>query len=151
MTDPATARPAAQDGPVQAVFRRALRHMLLLVGVLAVVGVVVGALVSDPPSAGVWGALIGAAVTLLFSGTTVVSMLRTADSPPTTTMAVIMGAWLVKMVVLVVILAVLRDQYFYDRSVLVVVLLAGVLGSIYLDYRAVHAGRVPYVDPGQRV
>lgn len=136
------------DDPVRAVFRRALRDMLVLVAVLAVVGTGVGALISDPPSAGVLGALIGAGCTLLVSGTTVVSMLRTAGSSPGATMGIILGAWLVKMLVLIVVLAVLQDQDFYHRGVLVSVLLVGVLGSIYLDYRAVRSGRVPYVDPG---
>ena len=144
---PRAGRPA-DDEPVRAVFRRALRDMLILVAGLAVVGVVVGALVSDPPSAGVWGAVIGVGLTLLFSGTTVVSMLRTTSASPSAMMATILGTWLVKMVVLIVILAVLQEQTFYDRTVLVVVLLAGVLGSIYLDYRAVARGRVPYVQPG---
>ena len=45
------------------------------------------------------------------------------------------------------LLAVLDDLTFYDREVLVVVVLAAVLGSVYLDYRAVRTGRVPYVEP----
>lgn len=131
--------------PVRAVFRRALRDMLVLVAVLAVVGIGVGALVAG--SAGVWGAVIGVLVTLVFSGTTVVSMLRTADASVTTTGAVILGAWLGKMVLLVALFAVLDDMDFYHRGVLVAVLLAGVLGSVLLDYRAVQRGRVPYTEP----
>jgi hypothetical protein len=131
--------------PVRAVFRRALRDMLVLVAVLAVVGIGVGAVVAG--AAGVWGAVIGVLVTLVFSGTTVVSMLRTADASVTTTGAVILGAWLGKMVLLVVLFAVLDDMDFYHRGVLVTVVLAGVLGSALLDYRAVQQGRVPYIEP----
>lgn len=137
----------AADDPVRAVFRRALRDMLILVGVVAALGIVIGALVADPPTAGVWGAVIGVVVTLVFSGTTVLSMLRTANASVTTTGAVILGAWLVKMVLLVVLFAVLDGLDFYDRNVLVVVVLVGVLGSVWLDYRAVKHGRVPYVNP----
>ena len=135
------------DDPVRDVLRRALRDMLVLVGVLAVLGTVVGALVAPTPSQGIWGALIGVAIALVFSGTTVLSMLWTANSSVTTTGAVILGAWLVKMLVLVVTFAVLRGMDFYDRGVLVAVVLLGVLGSVYLDYRAVSRGRVPYVSP----
>lgn len=154
-TDPTT--PAAPAGattsgapgdaaaPVRAVFRRALRDMLVLVAVLAVVGVGVGAAVAGTP--GVWGALIGVAVALVFSGTTVVSMLMTADSSVTTTGAVILGAWVAKMVLLIALFAVLDDQDFYHRGVLVAVVLAGVLGSAALDHRAVVRGRVPYTQP----
>lgn len=150
MSQPAetTPRPdgsAASVEPVRAVFRRALRDMLLLVGVLAVVGVGVGALVAGTP--GVWGALIGVFIALVFSGTTVASMLFTVDKGPTQTGAVVLGAWLLKMVVVIVVLALLGGQDFYHRGVLVGVALVGVLGSVALDYRAVQRGRIPYVTP----
>lgn len=145
MTSSAQPGPARSADAVRAVLRRALRHLLILLGVLALVGAGVGWAVSG--AAGVWGALIGAGVALVFSGTTVLSHLRTADAPVTTTGAVVLGAWLVKMVLIVALFAVLDDLTFYDRDVLVLVLVVGVLGSLYLDYLAVTAGRVPYVEP----
>ena len=133
--------------PVCAVFRTALRDMLLLLAALAVLGVGVGALVAGRP--GVWGALLGVAMTLVFSGTTIVSMLVTARSSAATTGAVIVGTWLVKMIVLIGALVALRPLGFYDRMVLGVVLLVGVLGAALLDYRAVRRGRVPYTEPSR--
>jgi hypothetical protein len=130
---------------VRAVLRRALRGMLVLVLVVAVGGSAIGWALEGMP--GVWGALIGAGVALVFSGTTVLSMLRTADASAATTGVVVLGAWLVKMVLLVVLLAVLDGMTFYDREVMVVVVLVAVLGSVHLDYRAVATGRVPYVEP----
>jgi hypothetical protein len=130
---------------VASVFRTALRDMLLLLGVLAVLGIGLGYLVAGLP--GVWGALIGIGLALLFSGTTVVSMLLTARSPATTMAAVVMGAWLAKVVVLIAVLVLIRDEDFYHRGVLAVVLFAGVIGSALLDLRAVRGGRVPYVAP----
>jgi len=143
--DDVTATPAAGD-PAAAVFRRALRDTALLLGVLAVVGIGVGALVAGVP--GVWGAVIGVGLALVFSGTTVVAMLRTLRSSPTTMAAVVMGTWLAKVLVVVVVLALLRDQDFYSRGVLAAVLALGVVGSAVLDFRAVNGGRVPYVEPG---
>lgn len=137
--------PAADVDAVRAVFRTALRDMLVLIAVLAVLGVGVGALIAG--TAGVWGALIGVAVALVFSGTTVLTVLKTAGSSVTTTGAVILGAWLVKMIVLVAVFATLRGMDFYDRGVFVVAVLVGALGTVYLDYRAVARGRVPYVQP----
>ncbi|WP_225753721.1 hypothetical protein [Actinotalea sp. Marseille-Q4924] len=137
--------PTVTTQAVRAVLRRALRDMLVLVAVVAVGGSVVGWLLEGTP--GVWGALIGAGVALVFSGTTVLSMLRTADAPAATTGIVVLGAWLLKMILLVVLLAVLDGMTFYDREVLVVVVLVAVLGSVYVDYRAVATGRVPYVEP----
>lgn len=132
--------------PVRAVFRRALRDMIVLLAVLTVVGTAVGYAVAGP--AGVWGALIGVGVTLVFSGTTVVTMLRTTDASVTTTGAVVLGGWLVKMVVLIAVFVALRGLTFYDRTVFVTVVLVGVLGAVLLDYRAVVRGRVPYTRPG---
>jgi len=129
----------------RAVFRTALRAMLVLVAVLAVVGIVAGYLGAGVP--GLWGAVLGVALTLVFSGTTVVSMLATAGSSATTTAAVVMGGWLAKMLVLIVTLAVLRPFDFYDRWVLGIVLIVGVIGAALIDYRAVARGRVPNVTP----
>ena len=153
MTTPDPATSAAAPGeagatrpdPVRAVFRTALRDMLGLLAVLAVLGIGLGALLAG--TAGVWGALIGVGLALLFSGTTVASMLLTSRAPATTMAAVVMGAWLGKVIVLIVVLALLRDEDFYHRGVLAVVLVAGVVGSALLDLRAVRVGRVPYVTP----
>lgn len=133
---------------VRAVLRRALRHLLWLLAGIVVVGVAVGWLTAG--AAGVWGALIGAGIALVFSGTTVVSNLRTADASITVTGAVILGAWLVKIIVIIAVLAALSGQTFYDRNTLALVLVVGVLGSAYLDYLAVTKARLPYVQPTDR-
>lgn len=146
-SEPAAAAAAREEvtAPLRAVYHRALRGMLVLVATVAVLGVALGYATSGVP--GVWGALIGAAVALVFSGTTVISMLKTADASPTTTATVILGAWLVKMMLLIALFAVLDGMDFYDREVLVVVVLVAVLGSVFVDYRAVTQGRVPYTQP----
>ena len=51
----------------EAVFRRALRDVLVLLAVLLVLGIVVGGLVAGLP--GVWGALIGWGLAAAFSTT----------------------------------------------------------------------------------
>ncbi|GAA2727197.1 hypothetical protein [Cellulomonas aerilata] len=139
------AGPGRSHDAVTSVFRTALRDMLVLLGALAVLGIGLGYAVAGMP--GVWGALIGIGLALLFSGTTVASMLLTARAPATTMAAVVMGAWLAKVVVLIAVLALIRDEDFYHRGVLAAVLFAGVIGSALLDYRAVRVGRVPYVTP----
>ena len=79
MTTPTTPGPPRQQSTAaDLVFRRALRDMLVLLGILTVVGVLVGYLVDG--MAGVWGALIGVFVALIFSGTTVISVWRTSGS-----------------------------------------------------------------------
>jgi hypothetical protein len=140
--------PPVPSSAADAVFRRALRDMFVLLAALAVLGVGIGALAAGRP--GVWGALIGVGLALVFSGTTIVSMLVTARASLQRLAAVVLGAWLGKVLVVIVVLALIQDRDFYDKPVLAVVLLVGVVGSAVLDYRAVSRGRVPYVEPGVR-
>lgn len=129
------------------IFQQALNAMLLLVAGLTVLGVVVGLIVAG--SAGVWGALLGAGLTVVFSGTTVLTMLKTAGSTPQMMAGVVLGGWVAKMVVLVAALAVLGQFDFYNKYIFAAVLLVGVMASVGLDYRAVSRGRMPYVAPRQ--
>lgn len=135
---------AAAPSATHALFRTALRQVLVFLAALAVVSILVGVLVRGVP--GLWGALLGVGVAILFSGTTVWSMWRTADAAPTTTAAVVLGSWTVKIILVIVVLVVLKGRTFYDTGVFVVTLLVGVLGSVVLDYLAVRGSRVPYVD-----
>lgn len=146
MTNPDDSPAPTGSDAARAVFRTALRDMLVLVVALAAVGIVVGYLVAGTP--GVWGATLGVAMTVVFSGTTVVSMLKTAGASATTTAAVVMGSWLAKMLVLILALALLRQFDFYDKWLLGGVLMVGVIGAALIDYRAVAHGRVPNVVPG---
>ena len=136
--------PAVPD-PAREVFRASLRFTGWLLLGLSVLGL--GAGYAFAQGRGVWAALMGVGIAALFSGTTIVSMLRTTQSSPTTMAAVVLGAWLGKIIVLMVVLATIADRDFYDRVVFGVVLFAGVVGSALLDYRAVAGGRVPYVTP----
>ncbi|WP_243758378.1 hypothetical protein [Actinotalea soli] len=144
--------PSTGDGPVRPpsavrdAFRRALRDVLVLVGVVTVVGAVVGYLVSG--TAGLWGALLAAAVTLVFSGSTVLAMLLTARSSVTAASGALVGTWITKMLLLIIAFGLLRDMDFYDRGTFLVAVLVGVLGAVLLDYRAVAGMRVPYTEPG---
>ena len=132
----------------EAVFRRALRDVLILLAVLLVVGLAVGGLAAG--GHGVWGALMGWALAAVFSTTTIVAMLRTARSSPAAMAGLVMGTWLAKVLLVIVALAVLRPLDFYSAPVLGAVLAIGVIGSAVLDYRAVSTGRVPYVEPDVR-
>lgn len=74
-------------------------------------------------------------------------MLYTADKSPNVTMAVVLGAWIVKMLVLVVVLATVGQMDFFHRVVFAVVVLLGVVGSAALDMYSVVKGREPYTTP----
>ncbi|GAB2472726.1 hypothetical protein [Xylanimonas ulmi] len=147
--DAAATRPRSAAGdanaPERRVLRAALRDTGLFLAALAVLGVAVGALVAG--RAGVWGALVGVALSGFFCATTIWSMLRSVGASPTAMAGIVMGTWVAKIVVLIAVLAVLRGRDFYQPWVLLVVVAVGAIGSSLLDYRAVTRGRVPYVQP----
>lgn len=138
-------RAGGQPDPVRGMLRRALRDVLVFLTVLGVLGFALGALLVEDRTAAMWGALIGWGLALVFSASTVLVMLLTARRSLTAAMGALVGTWLVKTLLVLVVVALLRDQDFYDRAVLVLVVVVGVLGSVLLDYRAVVRGRVPYV------
>ncbi len=137
--------PPPDASPARPIFRRALRDCLLLLAVLLVTTPVIGWFVSGWP--GVWGALVGVALAAVFSLSTPLVMLRTLRSPMMQVTGVVMGTWLVKVVLVIVVLALVRNADWLDPQVLGIVLLVGVLGSLALDLRAVTDTRLPYVSP----
>lgn len=136
--------PGAATPQVRAVFRRALRDLLVVVVVLTVLGSGLGWLVAG--SAGLWGGLLGGAVVLLVAGTTVVTMLLTARLPVATAGAIALAAWVVKAGILLVALLVLGRTDLVHRPVFGAVVVLGLVASVVVDYRAVALGRVTYVD-----
>lgn len=143
--DPLEGLPVLPASANKEVFRLSLKWLTYLIVGLLVVGAGVGYAVAQ--SHGVWGALLGVAITVVFSGSTIWSMLFTADKSPTVTMGVVMGAWLVKMIIFVVAIAILAQFDFYHRVIFVVVLMIGAIGSAGLDMIAVTKVRQPYVTP----
>lgn len=145
--DPA---PRGSAAALAALYSRVLRELLTATAAIIVLGIVGGYLVDG--LAGVLGAVLGVGAALLFSGTTVLSMRASLGRPPTTLAAVVLGAWVVKMVILVAIFAVLQDMTFYNRYVFAVVLFVVVLTSMVIDVRAVVQARIPHAEgtPGTR-
>lgn len=131
----------------RAMLRTAMRDGGLLAVGLAVVGGVVGLVVAGP--AGMYAALGAGVVVGFFCGTTVWSMWISAGKSPTTMAAYVMGSWLAKVVVLLVVLLTTRgmiaDLPTAARFVVLAVVTLGAIGSAALDYRAVRRGRIPYV------
>lgn len=78
---------------------------------------------------GIWGVLIGAAIGGGFVLATVGVVLLTAHTTPTNTLIVVLGTWLLKILVVLVVLAVLKRYDFYDNTALAVtIILAMVVG-----------------------
>ncbi len=133
--------PQRQPDPLRAAARYGAGGVVAV----AVLASVIGGLAVG--ISGVWGALLGSAVGGGFVLFTVAVVLATAQSSPTTTAAVVMGTWLLKLVAVLVVLAVLRQFDFYDRTTLGVVVLCTVVGVLALETTAIVRTRTTYVDP----
>lgn len=129
-----------------AALRRAVRLGILGVLVLAVVGSVVAYLAAGLP--GLWGALLGAAIGGGFILVTAVSVLFTAKLPPTTAMAVLLGSWLLKMGVALLVLGLLNPLEFYSRPALAIVMVGALVLVLGAETWGILSSRMLYVEPG---
>lgn len=93
---------------------RALRFGTLALLALLIISLMAWGAVSGAP--GLWAVLMGVGIGGGFVLLTAISVLATSNSTPTTTMAVVLGGWLIKMVVIVLILLGLRTQRFTTRQ-----------------------------------
>ena len=134
------------------ILARALVYGGILTVAIAVVGSVLGYLVAGGP--GLLSALIGAGLTALFMGFTALSILLAArvtkgEASSTLFFGIVLGVWLLKFVVFIVILVLLRDQPFIEPLVMFFAILAAVIGSLVVDVVAYVGARVPYVGDVQ--
>ena len=140
-----------------AVMRRALVGGGLLAIAVAVVGGPIGFAVAGGP--GLLGALLGALMAFVFLGATAGSILlanRSAGSEgyPAVFFGIVMGSFVLKLVVFLVLAVVLRDQTWLDAKVLFTTLVIGIIGSLVVDVLVVSRTRVPAVSdlpPDRRI
>ena len=111
---------------------------------LAVVASVVAVLAAGLE--GLWGALLGSAVGGLFILATAVSVLLSAKLQPTAVGAVLLGGWIVKMLIAVIVLGLLRGMDFYNRPTLGIVVLSALVIVLGAEMYGIFRQRVPYVD-----
>jgi hypothetical protein len=145
MTTPSSTPSNALDhvGPV---FRRILVQGTILAVALAVIGGLVGLLVAGTP--GLLGGLIGAVMSVVFLGLTAASVLvglRVAKGQMISGafFGIVMGTWLVKFILFIVILVLLKDRDWVSTPVMAIAIIVGVVGSLVIDVSAVARSRVP--------
>lgn len=123
----------------------ALRNGLIgLAGVL-LIGVIVGWCTAG--TAGIWGALLGGLIAGMFELITVIMVLLTRDLSPRVTMAIIMGSWLLKIIIVLVIVASIKHLTFYDRPTFVWVMTAALIVVLAAETVGVKKTQVTYVTP----
>jgi len=130
------------------VLKRALFYGAIVTAAIAVVGCLVGYLVSG--AGGLVSALIGAGLTALFMGVTALSIViasaATRGKPGSPLYyGIITGMWLLKFVLFITILLAVRSQAWVNPYVFFAAMVAAVTGSLVADAIALLGARVPYV------
>lgn len=136
------------DPNPNAILRSTLRWSLIIEGVLAVIGAVIGFAVAG--TNGLWSALIGVLMAAVFLGLTAVTMLIGArvgggELLSTAYFAIVLGGWFVKVVVFFIVLLTLRGQPWIAPLVFFFAAIAGVVVSLVVDIVVFARARVPYV------
>ena len=126
------------------VFARALKLSALLVVSVAVICSIIGFLVVGID--GLWTALIGAAIALVFTSLTVLSVLFGARLPLGGFYGLVLGGWLLKIVLFAVLMAALQRMDFIHGPTLFFALVLSVLGSLGIDSWVVLRSRIPTID-----
>lgn len=94
---------------------------------------------------GIWGVLIGAAIGGGFVLLTALSVLLTSNTSVSTTGAVVLGGWLVKIVVLIIILVLIRNLEFYDHVAFFVTVVLALVATLAAEVWAVITSKVTYI------
>lgn len=140
-------RAGGRGGPAAVVLpmRRVLRRAAVIAAIALPAATLLGWLVAGVP--GAWGAALGIAIAVGFLLVTVATALATAGWGVSVLGFAVLGSWLVKVLLLMGVLAVLRDLEFYSRPVLLVSLLVGAVGTLLVEAVVATRTRVPYVEP----
>lgn len=92
---------------------------------------------------------MGAAIGGGFVIVTAVTVLKTAKLQPSTAMAVLLGSWLVKIAVVLVVMGLLSSQDFYDRTVFAVVTVGALVLVLGAEVWGVLKSRMLYIETEQ--
>ncbi|GAA2040127.1 hypothetical protein GCM10009819_26900 [Agromyces tropicus] len=145
--DPADRTPTSNP-----VLRRALVWGALIAAGIAVVGGILGFVLAGPE--GLVGALIGTLMAMVFMGITGASILLAnrfagSDAFVGAFFGIVLGGWLLKFIVFIVLVVLLRGADWLDPVVLFLSIVAGVIGSLVVDVLVVARSRLPYASDAQ--
>lgn len=143
---PQTPRREVTSNPL---FRTTLLWSALATAVLAVAGVIVGYAVAG--MSGLWSALVAILLAAVFLGLTSVTILianRWHGDPLYVPIffGAVMGGWIIKFVVFIVVLLALRGASWLNGTVFFVALVVSVVVSLVIDVLVMVKMRIPVVD-----
>jgi hypothetical protein len=128
----------------RSIFTKILTYTGLLALAIAVVGGGLG--YASAGTDGLWSALVGVALAVVFAGITAASMLVAIRFRLAAFFGIVMGAWLLKLVIFVVLLVLVKDQPFVDDVVLFLALVVSIIGTLAIDALVVVRGRLGNVS-----
>nr|WP_120491351.1 hypothetical protein [Corynebacterium lactis] len=96
---------------------------------------------------GVWGVVLGAAIGGSFVLLTVAGVLFTAKTSPSTTLAVVLGGWLLKIVVLIAVLLIIRNLEFYDHLTFFITVVLALVVTLGAEVWGMSQSNLTYVQP----
>lgn len=131
------------------VFKRVLVSGGFLALGIALVGMVLGGIAAG--GTGVLSAAIGTVMAVVFMGITAASILLAnryagRESAVGAFFGIVLGGWLLKFVVFLVLVFLLKDQPWINTVVLFLSIVAGVIGSLIVDAVVVLKSRMPYAS-----
>ncbi|AOY56282.1 hypothetical protein [Candidatus Rhodoluna planktonica] len=129
---------------LEKVFKKVLVQGSILIGIIAALGSAIGFAVAG--QAGLISALIGAALTLVFVSLTALSVWFGGKLPLGGFFGVVMGGWLVKLVVFLVLAATLKEVDFIDGPVFFFTVVAAIISTLVIDTRIALSARIPLYE-----
>lgn len=131
------------DNP-KSVFAKVLKFGALLIATIAVVGSGIGYLSAG--LAGLFGALVGALIALIFVSLTALSVLIGGRMNLGGFYAVVLGGWLLKIIIFIAMIAILKRVEGLNGVALFATLVASILGSLAVDGFVVTKSKIPVVS-----
>jgi len=128
----------------RSIFTKILTYTGFLALAIAVVGGGLGYALAGTD--GLWSALVGVALAVVFAGITAASMLVAIRFRLAAFFGIVMGAWLLKLVIFVVLLVLVKDQPFVNDVVLFLALVVSIIGTLAIDALVVVRGRLGNVS-----
>lgn len=125
------------------IFRRALVLSLVLAAAIAVVGGTVAWLAAG--SDGLLSSLLGTGLAVLFSAITLISLIVAVRFEGNTFFAIVLGAWMLKAVLFLIILVLVRDAPFVHPMALFLSMVAAIVGTLAIDTAVVLRARLSHV------
>ena len=131
------------------ILKRILAYGGILAIAIAVVGSVIGVIFAG--GVGLVSALIGTIMAVVFLGITAASIVvatkvANGDLLSAAFFGIVMGAWLLKFVVFIVLVVLLKDQPWIQTQVLFLTVVVAVIGTLVVDVVVIARSRLPYVS-----